>query len=177
LCSERRRCFPASGARSRIGDVAFRTVPYGDEAMPATVLARLLGNEEDDGSGVPRWVAGFAGLAYLPLASDLGCHLLDIAPTEIRKRDNRDFALRFRPDVFRNALDALNCLGLDYVRKVIYQPGRGRDLETLKQEDRSRAQNGDQHRRRWKPHQHRGKDLLSLDFMVWQEVYLADDSL
>jgi hypothetical protein len=71
----------------------------------------------------------------------------------------------------------LSGLGLDYLREVIYQPDRSRDLEALKEEERGRAQNGDKHRRRWKPHQDRGKDLRSLDFMVWQEVYLEDDSL
>ncbi|MDP9280443.1 MAG: hypothetical protein M3P00_13580, partial [Gemmatimonadota bacterium] len=84
---------------------------------------------------------------------------------------------RLRPHVLRDALNALHGVGLDYVRKVVNQPGWGRYLDALKEEERGRAQNGNQSRCRWKTHQHRGKDLLSLDFMVWQEVYLADDSL
>jgi hypothetical protein len=71
----------------------------------------------------------------------------------------------------------LDGVGLEYVREIVYQPGRGRDLDALrKEEEPGCSQNGKNSRRRWKPDQNRSKYLLSLDFMVWQEVYLADDS-
>src|ERR1700674_2022472 len=63
------------------------------------------------------------------------------------------------------------------MREVIDQPDRRRDLDALwKEKEPGCSQNGENSRRRWKPDQNRSKYLLSLAFMVWQEVYLADDS-
>ena len=87
-----------------------------------------------------------------------------------------DLAPRLRSHILGDALNALGRGRLDYVRKVVYEPHGGRYLQALEEKERGRAQNGNQFCRRGEANQNRGKDLLSLDFMVWQEVYLADDS-
>jgi hypothetical protein len=63
------------------------------------------------------------------------------------------------------------------VREIVHQPSGRRDRDALEKEgEPGCAQDGKESRRRTKPDQNRSKYLLSLDFMVWQEVYLADDS-
>jgi hypothetical protein len=63
------------------------------------------------------------------------------------------------------------------VREIVHQPGGRRDRDALEKEgEPGCSQDGHQSRRRRKTDQNRSKYLLSLDFMVWQEVYLADDS-
>ena len=118
-------------AGHRVGDKAFRPTPERDEAMSASVLAGLLGNEKDHCPRVPRGVAGIPGLTDLPLPSDLERDFLHIARANIGERDDRYLARRFRPHILRDALHALNGVGLKYVREIVDQPGRGRDLDAL----------------------------------------------
>ena len=79
--------------------------------------------------------------------------------------------------ILRDALHTLNRIGLKHVREIVHQPGRRRDLDALeKKREPGCSQDGNESRRRRKTDQNRSKYLLSLDFMVWQVVYLADDS-
>ena len=174
---ESRRRFAADIASVRIRDESFGPAARRDEAMSASVLARFLGNEKDHRPRVACGIAGIPYLADLPLASDLERGHLDVESTDVRKRDDRDLAPGFRANILSDSLHSLDGVGLEYVREIVYQPGRGRYLDALwKEEEPGGPQNGEQRRRRWKPDQNRSKYLLSLDFMVWQEVYLADDS-
>jgi hypothetical protein len=174
---EGRRCFAADVARVGIGDESFRATTRGYEAMSASVLARLLGNEKDHRACVAGGIAGIPYLADLPLPSDLERNFLNVARADVSERDDRHLAARFRAHILGDALHALDCIGLKHVREIVHQPGRRRDLDALeKKREPGCSQDGNESRRRRKPDQNRSKYLLSLDFMVWQEVYLADDS-
>jgi hypothetical protein len=145
--------------------------------MSASVLARLLGNEKDHNSGVSLRVTWRSDLADLPVSSDLRRDLLHIARTYVREGDDRYLTGGFRAHIFRDALHTLNRIGLKHVCEIVHQPRGRRNRDALEQEgEPGRAQDGYEGRRRTKPDQNRSKYLLSLDFMVWQEVYLADDS-
>jgi hypothetical protein len=77
----------------------------------------------------------------------------------------------------RDLLHALGRVGLNYVREIVDQTGRCRNLDALLyEEDRGGTKDGEQIRRRGKSQQKCVQDLLSLDFTVREEVYLADDS-
>src|SRR6266404_3582827 len=177
LLHEGRRGFTADVACIRIRDESFRATARRDEAMSASIPARLLGDEKDHCAGVAGGIAGIPDLADLPLPSDQERGLLHVARADVGKRDDRHLPPRFRAHILRDALHSLSGVGRNHVREVIHQPDRRRDLEALrKEEEPGCSQNGENGRRRWKPDQNRSKYLLSLDFMVWLEVYLADDS-
>ena len=177
LLNEGRRRFATGVTSVRINDKSLGSATRRDPTMSASVLARLLGNEKDHHSGVSRGIPGSPDLADLPVASDLRRDLLHIARTDVGKRDDRYLARGFRSHIFRDALHALNCIGLKHVRKIVHQPSGRRDRDALEKEgEPGGSQYGNESCRRTKTDQNRSKYLLSLDFMVWQEVYLADDS-
>src|SRR5882762_9430378 len=177
LLHEGRRGFTADVACIRIRDESFRPTTRRDEAMSTSVPARLLGDEKDHCAGVAGGVAGIADLADLPLPSNQERGFLHVARADVGKRNNRQLAPRFRAHILRDALHSLSGVWRNHMREVIDQPDRRRDLEALrKEEEPGCSQNGENGRRRWEPDQNRSKYLLSLDFMVWLEVYLADDS-
>ncbi len=135
--------------------------------MSAAVLARLLGNHQDDGARVARWISGITNLPDFPLPSDLQSDFLHIAGADVGKRDDRHLSARLRAHIFRDALHSLSGVGLNYVRKIIYQPDRRRNLNALrKEEEPSCSKHGENRRRRRKADQNRSKYLLSLDFMA-----------
>jgi len=169
--------FTADVACIRISDESFRATARRDEAMSTSVLAGLLRNEKDHRTGVAGGIAGIADLADFPLPSNQERGFLHVARADVGKRNDRYLAPRFRAHILRDALHSLRRVGRNHVREIVHQPDRRRDLEALrKEEEPGCSQNGENSRRRWKPDQNRSKYLLSLDFMVWLEVYLADDS-
>jgi hypothetical protein len=178
LRPERGRRLSADVTGSCIGYESFRAATRRDEAMTSAVLARFLRHQQDHRAGVPRRIARIPEFAHLPLATDLQCNFLDVACTDVGKRDDRHLARRLRPHIFGDALHPLHRVGLENVGEIIYQSRWWRDLDTLwEKEERCRPQHGKQLCRRWKTQQQYVQDLLSLDFMVREEVYLADDSL
>jgi hypothetical protein len=129
---ERGSCFPADVARVRIGNESFRAATRRDETMSASILARLLWNEKDDSTGVPRRIARIPDLADLPLPSNLQRDFLHIARADVGKGDDCHLAARFRAHIFRDPLYALHHIRLQNVREIVHQPGRRRDLDALR---------------------------------------------
>jgi hypothetical protein len=170
---ERGRRLSADVAGVPIRYESFGAATSRDEAMTPSVLARFLGHEQNHCAGVPRRIAGIPDLSNLPLAADLQRDFLDVASADVGERDDRHLA----PYILGNALHALHGVGLEDVCEIVYQSRRRRDLNTLwKKEERCRPQHGKQSCRGRKTQQQCVQDLLSLDFMVREEVYLADDS-
>jgi len=103
------------------------------KAIVATrsAAARPPGNEKDHGARVAGGIAGIPDLPNFPLPSDLKRNLLNIARTDVRERDDRHLATRFRAHVVGDALHALNRIGLKHVREIVHQPGRRRDRDAL----------------------------------------------
>ena len=99
--------------------------------MPATILARFLGNHKNDCAGVASRIARIPDLADFPLAADLHRDFLDISRADVRERDDRHLSARFRPHIRGDPLHPLHRVGLQDVSKIIHQPRRGRDLNAL----------------------------------------------
>ena len=127
--------YQADIADVRIGEKSLGAVTRRNETVSAAVLARLLGNHQDDGTGVARWISGITNLPNLPLPSDLQSDFLHITGADVGERDDRHLATRFRAHVLRDPLHSLSGVGLNYVRKIIHQPDRRRNLEALRKEE------------------------------------------
>lgn len=173
---ERRRRLSADVAGIRIGYESLGAATSRNEAMATSVLARFLGHEQDHRTGIPRGIAGIPDLAHLPFAADLQRYFLDVARSDVGQRHDRHLAARLRPNILGDPLHALHGVGLKHMGEIVHQSRRRRDLDTLwKKEERRSPQHGNQLCRRRKTHQQYVQDLLSLDFMVREEVYLADE--
>jgi hypothetical protein len=64
---------------------------------------------------------------------------------------------------------------IDDVRKIIHQAHGRRYLNRLQKEQPGGMQRGDESRHRQKSHEQCVQNAFSLDFMVRDNVYLADD--